>query len=71
MNYTESFVPITDPILKQFNSYTEELELWANKGIKYIRYVIDKNNPVLPIHFSGTTYNEAIIKKKSFNELSS
>ena len=41
MNYTESFVPITDPILKQFNSYTEELELWANKGIKYIRYVID------------------------------
>jgi hypothetical protein len=70
MNYTESFVPITDPILKQFNSYTEELELWANKGIKYIRYVIDKNNPVLPIHFSGTTYNEAIIKKKSFNELS-
>jgi hypothetical protein len=24
----------------------------------------------LPIHFSGTTYNEAIIKKKSFNELS-
>ena len=69
MKYIEKLIPITDNALLQFKSHSDELKEWSEKGIKYIRYVVDKNEPEMPIHFSGTSMKEFNKGKMLYNDL--
>ena len=69
MAYLEKKLPITDKTLDQFSIYNKYIKEWSDKGVKYIRCVIDEDEPSILIHFSGTSVNELSIDRLLYNDL--
>lgn len=69
MKFIEKFLPINDTSLNLFDSHSEDIKEWINVGVKYVRYVVNEENPKIPIHFSGTSINEKSNGRLLYGEL--
>ena len=69
MKYVEMILSIDDANIIQFPSLLDRVVKWKQQGIKFIRMVTDAIRPSEVIHLSGTSNNQHVSTKLTFNDI--
>ena len=69
MKYVEMILSIDDANIIQFPSLLDRVVKWKEQGIKFIRMVTDAIRPSEVIHLSGTSNNQQVSTKLTFNDI--
>lgn len=68
MQFLEQVLPLGENLKYQFQSKSDLITEWVQKGIKFIRVVSDEDSDEI-VHFSGTTSNTSTIINPSFQDM--